>query len=250
MRKLSINDSKKCLAFATDAGTVGVVDLSSMSVARMKAMHTSICSSAKFVPGRPSELLSGGYDSSLLHFDFKQNTVLSRFDITSPPPSSGISLSPPFVLSTALSAGGLICATTADGRLWIGSGGDKLAPSADKKKRVRRWQGLKESEGCFFQIADGPVVGSAFLPDGTSLLTSTLLGRLARHDLAYNDDQQIHTKVSWSAEVKSLAKVNAIAVSDVWLTICGISKAGRGMVEVWQFSRAEVAVEALSKLPM
>ena len=41
-RKLSVSDSKKHLAFATDAGTVGVVDLSNMSVTRMKTMHNNV----------------------------------------------------------------------------------------------------------------------------------------------------------------------------------------------------------------
>lgn len=134
-----------------------------------------ICSSVKFVPDRPAELVSGGYDSAILHFDYKQNALLSRQDIGTPPPcaghaahlidilaiappTSGISLSPPFVLSLSLSVTGLLAATTADGRLWIGGGGDKAAPFNNKKKRVRKWEGLREGDGVFVQVADGPVV--------------------------------------------------------------------------------------------
>jgi len=40
-----------------------------------------ICGTVRFVPNRPSELLSAGYDSALLHFDITQGSVLSRFDI-------------------------------------------------------------------------------------------------------------------------------------------------------------------------
>lgn len=75
-----------------------------------------------------------------------------------PLPSSDVSLAPPFVLSTSLSPSGVVAATTADGRVWIGSGGDKSTSFADKKKRSRKWQGLKEADGRFVQIADGPVV--------------------------------------------------------------------------------------------
>ena len=35
-----------------------------------------------FIPDRPSELVSGGYDSALLHFDIGQGNILSRFDIS------------------------------------------------------------------------------------------------------------------------------------------------------------------------
>ena len=47
-------------------------------------------------------------------------------------------------------------AGTADGRVWIGKGGDKSI--ASKKKRSRRWEGLRENEGSWFSIAEGPVV--------------------------------------------------------------------------------------------
>lgn len=40
-----------------------------------------ICDAVKFVPNRPSEILSAGYDSALLHFDIAQGSILSRFDI-------------------------------------------------------------------------------------------------------------------------------------------------------------------------
>lgn len=72
-------------------------------------------------------------------------------------------MSPPFILSTSMSPSGLVAATTADGRLWIGSGGDKSAPIVDKKKRSRKWQGLKEFDGTFLQVADGPIVARCAL---------------------------------------------------------------------------------------
>ena len=78
-----------------DSGAVGVVDLATRSVRRMKIRHNSvrlnksrvdvliykilkICAAVRFIPDRPSELISGGYDSTLLHFDFRQDTILSR----------------------------------------------------------------------------------------------------------------------------------------------------------------------------
>ena len=60
------------------------------------------------------------------------------------------------MLSISVSSSGLLAASTADGRVWLGGGGEKRPDS--KKKRARKWDGLKESEGIWLQVADGPVV--------------------------------------------------------------------------------------------
>ena len=72
------------------------------------------------------------------------------------PPSSGVSLSPPFVHSIAFSEHGAMVASTADGRVWVGRGGDKSIVS--KKKRSRKWEGLREDGGSWVGVAEGPVV--------------------------------------------------------------------------------------------
>ena len=126
----------------------------------------------RFVPNRPGEILSAGYDSTLLHFDITQGSVLSRFDIgrgvitrrnslliqfpAGLPPSNGVSLSPPFVHSIAFSEHGAVATGTADGRVWVGRGGDKSI--ASNKKRSRKWEGLREDEGNWVSVAEGPVV--------------------------------------------------------------------------------------------
>ena len=99
--QLSISDNGKYLVFSSDSGTVGTVDLSTKQVTRMKNRHTTVsissqavvtrldsikrvqvCGSVKFIPDRPSEIVSGGYDSTILHFDIGQGSILSRFDIS------------------------------------------------------------------------------------------------------------------------------------------------------------------------
>lgn len=86
------------------------------------------------------------------------NTSFTDQDVlpAAPPSSEGVSLSPPFVLSISVSATGVLAASTADGRVWLGGGGEKRPDS--KKKRSRKWEGLKEDEGVWLQVADGPVV--------------------------------------------------------------------------------------------
>jgi hypothetical protein len=73
------------------------------------------------------------------------------------PPTSGVSLSPPFILCMSLSSTGHLAAGTADGYLWIGAGGEKR--SNGKKKRSRKWEGLREDESVKMKVAEGPIVG-------------------------------------------------------------------------------------------
>ncbi|KAF9819787.1 hypothetical protein IEO21_01878 [Rhodonia placenta] len=233
LNELSISENGRYLAFSTDGGSAGVVELSTQAVTRMKTRHSSICGAVKFIPDRPSELISAGYDSALLHHDFPQGTLLSRFDITSAPPSSGVSLSPPFVLSTAVSLTGLVAASTADGRVWIGAGGEKRPSpvSGAKKKRSRKWDGLQENEGLWLQVAEGPVVAVVFRGTET-LITCTLLGKLARYTISHNAEGALQAAPNWTGETNHLAKVNAVALNDPFLCVAGLDSAGKGIIEV------------------
>ncbi|KAL4246103.1 WD40-repeat-containing domain superfamily protein [Abortiporus biennis] len=232
VNELNVNENKKYLSFSSDAGSVGIVDLSTRQITRMKTRHNSICDTVKFVPHRSSEIVSGGYDSAILHHDFFQRNLLSRFDITAAAlPSSGVSLSPPFVLSLALSPCGLIAAGTADGRIWLGAGGDK-ATNAPKRKKGRKWEGLQESEGTWIQVADGPIVAAAFTGE-TTLIISTLLGRLVCYSVSYDNEGHLVANERWQSAVEAINKVNAIAVNQGSLVVGGLDEFGKGIAEVW-----------------
>lgn len=82
------------------------------------------------------------------------------------------------------------------------------------------------------------MASSAITSDGRAM-TSTLLGRLALHEITYDSEQKLHVRTSWNAQVNALAKVNALALSNNWLVVGGIRKDGKGAVEVW--SRLDVA---------
>lgn len=124
-------------------------------------------------------VVSGGYDSQLIHFDASLGTVLTRLDVResrqiaskimkkvtsdfSPlaaPPSTGdspISLSPPFLLSIAINSNGVLAAATADGRVIVGRGGER--GPGDRSNR-RKWHGLNADMVDQYHIAEGPVVG-------------------------------------------------------------------------------------------
>lgn len=75
----------------------------------------------------------------------------------------GMNLSPPFVMSMSLSSSGILAAGTADGRLWLGFGGEKQPPrGGGRRKRTRKWEGLKEDEEVFDKVAEGPIVAMYF----------------------------------------------------------------------------------------
>ena len=78
---------------------------------------------------------------------------------------SGLQLSPPFVLSVAVSPTGVLSASTASGLAFVGTGGEKRPTGQAQKKRKRKWGGLDQSEGRVTKVAEGPVVAMyVFLP--------------------------------------------------------------------------------------
>lgn len=71
----------------------------------------------------------------------------------------GMSLSPPFIMSMAMSNTGVLAAGTADGRLWLGFKGDKASNSGKgPKKKSKKWEGLDGDEALLIKVAEGPIV--------------------------------------------------------------------------------------------
>jgi len=140
LNELALNSNMSHLAFTLDSGVVGVVDLSNNRVTKMQHRHKSICGSVKFIPDRPRELVSGGYDAFLYHFDILQRKALSRRQID-PTVVGGMGLSPPFVMSLAVSTTGVVAAGTADGRLLIGFGGENCFKK--RPKNGKDWTKMK-----------------------------------------------------------------------------------------------------------
>ncbi|KIK44880.1 hypothetical protein CY34DRAFT_22799 [Suillus luteus UH-Slu-Lm8-n1] len=239
LNELSLNQKNSQLAFCLDSGTVGVIDLSTKQITRMKTSHDNICATVKFIPDRPSELVSSGYDSRLLHHDFHQRTVLSRFDLgTSPlPQSSGVSMSPPFILSSAMSPSGILAVGTADGRVWVGAGGEKISgvsSGTSVKKKRRKWEGLKQDEAFTADVGHGPIVALTFIGPRT-LFTSTLMGKVTLHEIGGpTADGKLDISPKWTKATADVNKVNAIIATEGLIIIGGLSESGGGMIEVWE----------------
>ncbi|KAG6854582.1 hypothetical protein C0991_004918 [Blastosporella zonata] len=238
-----------------DSGAVGVVDLTTKAAIRMKSKHDSVrtlisqetsdsaslmnyirqvCGSVKFIPDRPRELVSGGYDTALLHFDYHEGKILSTRKIPPYEAVGGIGLSPPFVTSIAISLTGIIAAGTADGRLLIGCGGYKAPQGkSGKKKRSRKWEGLSEDKEVITKKAEGPFVALSF--DGSGVLTaSTLLGVMSRYQVFVDDDEGsvVITKL-WQDETQSVKKVNTLVVDEKRVVVGGLTAGGKGVIEIW-----------------
>lgn len=111
--------------------------------------YTSISTREQYCHGMTS------VRSSHLHVP---HILTSKSSVAAPAQSSGVSLSPPFVLSSTISSTALLAVGTADGRLWLGGGGEKLSGAGAKKKRSRKWEGLKIEGAHEMKIAEGPIV--------------------------------------------------------------------------------------------
>jgi hypothetical protein len=69
--------------------------------------------------------------------------------------------------------------------------------------------------------------------DHTDLVACTLLGKMTRYHLYREAGCDPKPEQIWSADAESVAKVNALIVSDSWIAIGGIGKEGRGVIEIW-----------------
>ncbi|KAG9053379.1 hypothetical protein FS842_008269, partial [Serendipita sp. 407] len=72
---------KDMMAFTTDSGRVGFIDLATQTVTFMRQVHRNIAMPISFVSSRLSEICSGGYDNTLLHFDAQTGSLLSHYDL-------------------------------------------------------------------------------------------------------------------------------------------------------------------------
>ncbi|KAK7020475.1 WD repeat-containing protein 53 [Favolaschia claudopus] len=232
LNELALNSAKTHLAYSADSGAVGVMAISTKNIIRMKTSHSSICGIVRFIPDRPQEIVSGGYDNCLIHFNHLQGTVLSSREMPSSSLSDGMSLSPPFIMSAAMTVTGVMAAGTADGRLWLGFGGQK--DSLDKhakKKRSRKWDGLSPDDEHLEKIAEGPIVAMAF-PDPTTVVLSTLLGTILQYRIIRQENQDVQLAKIWEGQ-SGISKVNALIFDERRFIVAGLTENAQGIIEIW-----------------
>lgn len=107
-------------------------------------------------PAHSSHTLT--YVSAFLHHIRRSTSSLYTAPPIPPPDwNETTSLSPPFALAISISSTGVIACATASGHVFIGYGGSKTANST-KRKKPRKWNGLKSDESIWFKAAEGAVV--------------------------------------------------------------------------------------------
>ncbi|XP_006457872.1 hypothetical protein AGABI2DRAFT_190271 [Agaricus bisporus var. bisporus H97] len=234
VQDLALNWEKTHLAFGTDSGSVGVIDLSSKTVVKLKTKHDVMCGSVEWIPERPRELVSGGCDAILLHTDIVRDEVVSKQNLASLSAQEGqIAMSPPFIMSLSIASNGIVAAGTADGKLWLGFGGEKI-PSTSKTKKKSKWGGLDLEQASVVSVAEAPIVAVAF-HSPTQLTLSTLKGAITHYNLIYgNDTGAVVYQAVWHRQCENMIKVNALIVDEKRIVVGGFDESGKGVIDIWK----------------
>ncbi|EAU88879.1 hypothetical protein CC1G_12650 [Coprinopsis cinerea okayama7 len=230
VNELALHYNKTHLGLGTDTGTVAVVDLETFEVKKLKTKHTSICGAVQFIADRGRDIVSAGYDHMFIHHDFVTGEVVSQASI--PPRATtdnNATLSPPFIISFGISSSGVIAGGTACGRLWIGIGGEKRPD----RKKTKKWEGLSPSESAAVAAAEGPIASVCF-SEPRVFTTSTMLGILTQWEIVFQEeDRQILLKMLWQGQTQNMEKVNKLVADDKRIIVGGLTKDGKGVIEVW-----------------
>jgi hypothetical protein len=157
-------------------------------------------------------------------------------------------LSPPFVMSLAVSSTGAVAAGTADGRLLIGFGAEAALAM---KKRPKKWEGLDGVGTLLTKIAEGPVVALYFhapiwlfensdiycraFVHSRRLVTSTLNGVLTVYDLVFDPEGgSVVLNDVFKKESSGLDKANALLADGERIILAGLTGDGKGVIEIWK----------------
>uniref|UniRef100_A0A2P2JI45 WD repeat-containing protein 53 n=3 Tax=Rhizophora mucronata TaxID=61149 RepID=A0A2P2JI45_RHIMU len=85
INQIACNSKGTFLASADDGGDVKIIDVNQdCHYKTLRTGHTSICSSAQFIPWRPWEVVTGGLDSKLILWDFSKGRPVKIVDFALP----------------------------------------------------------------------------------------------------------------------------------------------------------------------
>eukprot|EP00039_Didymoeca_costata_P016990 m.310693 g.310693 ORF g.310693 m.310693 type:complete len:319 (-) comp16478_c0_seq29:86-1042(-) len=111
INELAVSENGRFLAACDDSGMVKIYEIEKECTYKsLRRGHTSICSSIKFRPRKPWEIISGGLDCMLDHWDFSRGRVVSKLnmnEVLEDSVSGGAQLfNPPLVHHVAISPDG------------------------------------------------------------------------------------------------------------------------------------------------
>lgn len=116
VNQVALDDKEQFLAACDDSGEVKVFGLADRKVFKtLRFKHTNLCSTVLFrTAGRPWEVLSGGMDCRLVHWDFSKPKCLNQFNMqelhSTTNDASAYMINPPFVHHLAKSGDGSVTA--------------------------------------------------------------------------------------------------------------------------------------------
>ncbi|XP_021907582.1 WD repeat-containing protein 53 [Carica papaya] len=85
INQIACNSRSSFLASADDTGDVKIIDIHQHCIYKtLRAGHASICSSVQFIPWRPWEVITGGFDSKLIMWDFSKGHPCKILDFGLP----------------------------------------------------------------------------------------------------------------------------------------------------------------------
>ncbi|KAJ3702225.1 hypothetical protein LUZ61_005930 [Rhynchospora tenuis] len=104
INQITLNSKTNVLAAVDDCGDVKIIDTNQKRLCKsLRGAHSSICSSAQFIPWKPWALITGGLDSKLALWDFSKGRKLLVIDYGLQENTNlGQSLNPAFVHSIAV----------------------------------------------------------------------------------------------------------------------------------------------------
>jgi len=80
INEITISETDEMLAAADDDQTITIIDLKNARLLTRLKKHKNIVFTLQFRPGKPRELISGGYDCSLIHWDIFKSRVMGSFN--------------------------------------------------------------------------------------------------------------------------------------------------------------------------
>lgn len=108
--EISLNEKESYLAIADDTGHIKVINTTDGKLFKILRKHTNICSAVRFRPHRQWDLLTGGYDSKLIQWDFSKPRAYCQIDMqeigVTPENLDSYVVSPPFIHSIGVSSSG------------------------------------------------------------------------------------------------------------------------------------------------
>lgn len=110
INQVKLNANEHFLASCDDAGEIKIFGLQNRKEFKtLRLKHTNICSTVVFRPNYPWELISGGLDCRLVHWDFSKPKCLNQFnmqELHATPGNSPYFINPPFLHHLAVSPSG------------------------------------------------------------------------------------------------------------------------------------------------